>query len=129
MCGRPSDGSNDAFDKMILKRARDILADRPADDRLARTVHRVRVAADEIMPVVQGFALGAQAIGAGLRQPFEVVDLRFGQRQAIGNMAAAMLVVAAARGRKIEQAARSEEHTSELQSLMRISYAVFCLKK
>src|SRR3546814_7859531 len=28
-----------------------------------------------------------------------------------------------------EQVARSEEHTSELQSLMRISYAVFCLKK
>src|SRR3546814_1730137 len=29
---------------------------------------------------------------------------------------------------KIGPAARSEEHTSELQSLMRISYAVFCLK-
>src|SRR3546814_6517855 len=28
-----------------------------------------------------------------------------------------------------EPAQRSEEHTSELQSLMRISYAVFCLKK
>src|SRR3546814_4141833 len=28
-----------------------------------------------------------------------------------------------------EQGRRSEEHTSELQSLMRISYAVFCLKK
>src|SRR3546814_2653660 len=28
-----------------------------------------------------------------------------------------------------EPVARSEEHTSELQSLMRISYAVFCLKK
>src|SRR3546814_2772097 len=27
------------------------------------------------------------------------------------------------------QVSRSEEHTSELQSLMRISYAVFCLKK
>src|SRR3546814_5377814 len=27
------------------------------------------------------------------------------------------------------KASRSEEHTSELQSLMRISYAVFCLKK
>src|SRR3546814_7794338 len=27
------------------------------------------------------------------------------------------------------QRSRSEEHTSELQSLMRISYAVFCLKK
>src|SRR3546814_3522941 len=29
----------------------------------------------------------------------------------------------------VEYAGRSEEHTSELQSLMRISYAVFCLKK
>src|SRR3546814_7121686 len=29
----------------------------------------------------------------------------------------------------IAREARSEEHTSELQSLMRISYAVFCLKK
>src|SRR3546814_3408458 len=28
-----------------------------------------------------------------------------------------------------QPAGRSEEHTSELQSLMRISYAVFCLKK
>src|SRR3546814_1627930 len=28
-----------------------------------------------------------------------------------------------------DQRVRSEEHTSELQSLMRISYAVFCLKK
>src|SRR3546814_9512686 len=28
-----------------------------------------------------------------------------------------------------ERQRRSEEHTSELQSLMRISYAVFCLKK
>src|SRR3546814_5018759 len=30
---------------------------------------------------------------------------------------------------RIADALRSEEHTSELQSLMRISYAVFCLKK
>src|SRR3546814_2486853 len=29
----------------------------------------------------------------------------------------------------LSQKPRSEEHTSELQSLMRISYAVFCLKK
>src|SRR3546814_4614373 len=29
----------------------------------------------------------------------------------------------------VPEAQRSEEHTSELQSLMRISYAVFCLKK
>src|SRR3546814_2291585 len=44
------------------------------------------------------------------------------------------LGVAASAWAEIEAAcyklrARSEEHTSELQSLMRISYAVFCLKK
>src|SRR3546814_9755224 len=32
-------------------------------------------------------------------------------------------------GARARVALRSEEHTSELQSLMRISYAVFCLKK
>src|SRR3546814_2718760 len=31
--------------------------------------------------------------------------------------------------RRLSGQGRSEEHTSELQSLMRISYAVFCLKK
>src|SRR3546814_10829398 len=44
-------------------------------------------------------------------------------------------IAAAEAGRGLDVAqplhrlARSEEHTSELQSLMRISYAVFCLKK
>src|SRR3546814_10795744 len=32
-------------------------------------------------------------------------------------------------GLPVDDQPRSEEHTSELQSLMRISYAVFCLKK
>src|SRR3546814_15497590 len=36
---------------------------------------------------------------------------------------------AARRGSYTDDSFRSEEHTSELQSLMRISYAVFCLKK
>src|SRR3546814_1071926 len=43
------------------------------------------------------------------------------------------LIVARAAGKwltpTIQRFDRSEEHTSELQSLMRISYAVFCLKK
>src|SRR3546814_4100925 len=34
-----------------------------------------------------------------------------------------------AKAERAEEIERSEEHTSELQSLMRISYAVFCLKK
>src|SRR3546814_9678534 len=33
------------------------------------------------------------------------------------------------RAHRVAHRGRSEEHTSELQSLMRISYAVFCLKK
>src|SRR3546814_11609715 len=44
----------------------------------------------------------------------------------------AVLASARSRARQDSEAAtseRSEEHTSELQSLMRISYAVFCLKK
>src|SRR3546814_7657481 len=35
----------------------------------------------------------------------------------------------ASRAERVYLQIRSEEHTSELQSLMRISYAVFCLKK
>src|SRR3546814_5832729 len=48
-----------------------------------------------------------------------------------GDVAAVALRPAAAQQRWHHQviADRSEEHTSELQSLMRISYAVFCLKK
>src|SRR3546814_7455961 len=42
---------------------------------------------------------------------------------------AAPVAVAAAHGLHCSRMDRSEEHTSELQSLMRISYAVFCLKK
>src|SRR3546814_6330108 len=46
---------------------------------------------------------------------------RCGLRRDAGSRPAGMLIVGGE--------PRSEEHTSELQSLMRISYAVFCLKK
>src|SRR3546814_5702328 len=39
------------------------------------------------------------------------------------------LLLSQRRGIQSQPMGRSEEHTSELQSLMRISYAVFCLKK
>src|SRR3546814_6804489 len=53
-----------------------------------------------------------------------------GQRPAISRTDRRGQVVVAG-GQWLDQRAgrRSEEHTSELQSLMRISYAVFCLKK
>src|SRR3546814_3918422 len=46
-----------------------------------------------------------------------------------GDTLTTMAATLAAYFRKIPVGHRSEEHTSELQSLMRISYAVFCLKK
>src|SRR3546814_9143065 len=54
-----------------------------------------------------------RAGGAGLRIRFAVGQCAYG----------AILAAASDKG------VRSEEHTSELQSLMRLSYAVFCLKK
>src|SRR3546814_12039941 len=58
----------------------------------------------------------------------------------IGAMALAAMMTASGAGAQVsddavrigvltDMSGRSEEHTSELQSLMRISYAVFCLKK
>src|SRR3546814_8315222 len=45
-----------------------------------------------------------------------------------GSIASVLLLVAQNNGFDRALVIRSEEHTSELQSLMRISYAVFCLK-
>src|SRR3546814_4848519 len=50
-------------------------------------------------------------------------------RQDAGKLAACGRAARDAARRHGDRNARSEEHTSELQSLMRISYAVFCLKK
>src|SRR3546814_2019052 len=52
-------------------------------------------------------------------------DIRDGARFAAGNVAYRDRIIY----RNARLTLRSEEHTSELQSLMRISYAVFCLKK
>src|SRR3546814_2653694 len=48
---------------------------------------------------------------------------------AVGNPAHHRSEIRRNRRRGLRRSRRSEEHTSELQSLMRISYAVFCLKK
>src|SRR3546814_1377813 len=70
----------------------------------------------------------AGSAGAAGRR--RAVDGRRAPLPALGTVdrtAAAMGV--GARGRGVVERTRSEEHTSELQSLMRISYAVFCLEK
>src|SRR3546814_6078268 len=81
-----------------------------------------------------GYVLAAELRACGVDLSFTpVLDLDYGVSKVIGNRAfhrdprvVAMLARALAQG--LAQA-RSEEHTSELQSLMRISYAVFCLNK
>src|SRR3546814_2517355 len=75
---------------------------------------------------------GRRAGATGLRhQDGRAGDHALWQRRAAATFPAAHpggagLVVPGVFGNRLR---RSEEHTSELQSLMRISYAVFCLKK
>src|SRR3546814_7594125 len=76
----------------------------------------------------------AQLLGAQLLVGSQLRPLRRKiQQRRPGNNAFLVVVDGAARGsgrrRFVRRCHRSEEHTSELQSLMRISYAVFCLKK
>src|SRR3546814_10875834 len=54
-----------------------------------------------------------------------VVQRRLGDTQGLGDIVQRGIVIATG----AESTRRSEEHTSELQSLMRISSAVFCLQK
>src|SRR3546814_3751761 len=55
--------------------------------------------------------------------------LRAAGTQAVARQAGLLRLVVRSQRREAAARDRSEEHTSELQSLMRISYAVFCLKK
>src|SRR3546814_5439809 len=72
-------------------------------------------------------------IGLGnIGKPMAKHLLKLGEPVWVCDVAAtpvAELVTAGAHAAANPRTLRSEEHTSELQSLMRISYAVFCLKK
>src|SRR3546814_4204019 len=82
-------------------------------------------------PAVPVFPLGRLVLlhrdrggdGAALHPGADPRHHRVGRPVGVPAGAGAEAAAAFGRGR------RSEEHTSELQSLMRISYAVFCLKK
>src|SRR3546814_14798144 len=60
------------------------------------------------------------------RHPVDCLPIPLCADKQIGRRAVSQII---AIFRQTTKAMRSEEHTSELQSLMRISYAVFCLKK
>src|SRR3546814_2132593 len=68
--------------------------------------------------------------GAGLRLQFGLQQREMGAGEDDDvHCRTAWLVAQPGDGAGDDRGVRSEEHTSELQSLMRISYAVFCLKK
>src|SRR3546814_1714909 len=69
-------------------------------------------------------AHGYQALARGLIDDFPGFITAISQRHLYLNMLARLQA-----GNGLARMHRSQEHTSELQSLMRISYAVFCLQK
>src|SRR3546814_3077817 len=85
-------------------------------------VHRIVVGGLHRLGQPRADVLDACAVGRA--QDVEAVA-----RAYRGQPRAGVVDVVAAGGLPLEEGVRSEEHTSELQSLMRISYAVFCLKK
>src|SRR3546814_2576617 len=89
--------------------------------------HQVFVAQDRRFRFAGG-AAGEQLHGDVARL-FRRLRLRIGRRQIEKFVARDQRQVVARIQQPRVLGRRSEEHTSELQSLMRISYAVFCLKK
>src|SRR3546814_4207074 len=88
---------------------------------------------DTLFPYTTLFRSSFPGFGAGFAaRPQYIVnpsnDAWFGIAGPPQNLAQARLR-AIEMGLPVIRTTRSEEHTSELQSLMRISYAVFCLKK
>src|SRR3546814_1526694 len=82
---------------------------------------------NRVTPYGEIVAVPARGLFMGNRGVLHDSDRRLGRRRwAVKYWLICRL---AFRGRQRAVMARSEEHTSELQSLMRISYAVFCLKK
>src|SRR3546814_4114831 len=97
-----------------------------------------RVMGQAVLPEVVA-DVAVRPVGQGVQLPASVAQLQEIDARARAGLAAAQpgdpgahpeFLERALHGLDLAQAVvRSEEHTSELQSLMRISYAVFCLKK
>src|SRR3546814_6214900 len=90
----------------------------------ARTIVEVGCARTEHEEIVGQAGIRNQHRGRLAPRP----DIAAGRRLVeVDGLLLGRAVRVADAGRDIRQETRSEEHTSELQSLMRISYAVFCL--
>src|SRR3546814_3059363 len=125
---RISDWSSDVCSADLLADGVDRLLELLAGD--LGLAHGAGEALDALLDA--GFQLGHRleqlvGIAGEVVAAVDLADQRIAHRRQLGVFALQL------RDARLERAGlvggRSEEHTSELQSLMRISYAVFCLKK
>src|SRR3546814_2187476 len=96
------------------------------NEKLGITFDRVKTATySDLGNITRPLTPGEKII---VRESIDDIYRDFTGHVAEGRQMSLPEVDSVARGR-VWSGQRSEEHTSELQSLMRISYAVFCLKK
>src|SRR3546814_8954813 len=121
---------------MILRQPRSTRTDTlfPYTTLFRSILQRLRPALEvAVVPALEGPARDAQLLQRALGRQVRLLDdpndlqlLGCGLPHSSSALSAIMLFLS---NRFSSVRLRSEEHTSELQSLMRISYAVFCLKK
>src|SRR3546814_5597469 len=105
---------NDSTDRLLVL-YEGMLVIRRAEERLQALF------ADGEVPGFIHLSIGQEAVPVGISASLGSEDTVASNHRGHGH--------ALAKGVDLDGFFRSEEHTSELQSLMRISYAVFCLKK
>src|SRR3546814_4491556 len=127
-------GGITAFDEPLAHSGVEALVSVAIDRRIVEAVHCGKAvleiaAAAHVAPAT--FAAGR---GRGVRHRLDLLEDRIAEEVAQrvrfhGMHRRAAVPVERRDIAVVDRYGRSEEHTSELQSLMRISYAVFCLKK
>src|SRR3546814_2497684 len=103
-----------------------------ADSQPRRYAERLRAPRDRAREEIgadEGRFLTRQQRARAVREPLRIFERAKLLRRIDEDVAVGADPEAPTRREIIDRRKRSEEHTSELQSLMRISYAVFCLKK
>src|SRR3546814_5606809 len=123
---RISDWSSDVCSADLTAEAAGEAAQRLSDqlDAAHASVREVHEAMTVLRSTSRAPLLYRLLAGFGPLRPLQIEKALGVSKNGVRDLVAALVKAGLA-----ERAARSEEHTSELQSLMRISYAVFCLKK
>src|SRR3546814_850445 len=119
----PDDGSNPTDDKDVS-----VLEDESNESVEQELIAAIGdLAEDEAVEMIALSLVGRGSFDAS--EWDEALEAAAEEITSMDGHAAAVVMELPMGASYIEAGLRSEEHTSELQSLMRISYAVFCLKK